>query len=237
MRATALVTAFLITAFGPTFASVVNVPLTGGTLQISEVGHQTPYEGFIYAYGVNNGFGFTTSGVYNDDGNLYLHDDFGALRSDIWNVDGRRFTPLSIVLGGRDRIKRSGSGSPDGRDYEEWATEGIPAHPGLFLYGMRDGLVVVETEVLRDEYGLFLFDSSFANIDQLAIRVVLPDGAEHYSDPHGPNALWCREWCVDYGARNLTLELPDQPTPVPLPATGTVLALGLFGLTRLRRRA
>ena len=231
----------LLTAFPMTLhATVVTLPLTSGTTMITGPWTDSQLDGAFNTYGDEAGFRYTTSGIYNPSGALYLHDDSGALRSDIWNLDGKLFTPTSVSVQGGDQVQRSGSTEPPNSDesysdYLAWLVAGAAEHATVYFDGILDGTVVAESEISIFTNGLVTFDSSFANIDRLAIRFVLPDGVRHYTVPTRPGQLYCEDYCGGFVASNLTLDGSDDPAPVPLPAGFLLLAGGLFSLTRLRR--
>ena len=228
----------VLTAFPMTLhATVLTLPLTSGTNMITGPWTDSPLDGAFNAYGDEAGFRYTTSGIYNPSGALYLHDDSGALRSDIWRLDGAHFTPTSMNIQTGDQIQRAGAGPApaDFLDYLAWSVAGIAEHAHVFFDGMRGGAVVAETEITGYAMGLFQFDSSFADIDRLSIRYVLPNGVTQHSFASAPGPLYCEDTCGGFVGSDLQVDLLDDPAPVPLPAGFLLLAGGLFSLTRLRR--
>jgi hypothetical protein len=194
-------------------------------------------------------FSFTTATAYNFDGSLYLHDDFGLLRGELWHTGGARFDAQALGFGVGADIHRSGPlppvlSDPDDQtfwnpEFEEWALSGTPpTDPIFFIRGYRDGKVVADA-AFASFAGNFSFGSSFTNLDYLEFDLrPLNKVSYHVSrdfDVLAPNTLWCYDYCGSFRADTLTYQL-SVPSPVPLPAGGALLAGGLLGLGAVARR-
>jgi hypothetical protein len=190
-----------------------------------------------------DGIRFTTSGAYNQSGRHYLHDDAGAMRTELWRSDGGRIDARSIDLSIGGSWRRTGAEpfvptSPDWTawdpDFEAWATSGaFPTEDFFWIRGYRSGHLVAEAAFNRFR-GVFSFDASFEDLDYLEFELSDLAATSYYqpSDQTAPGTLWCANWCTGAVARSLTYDPRAAPALAPVPLPGGV-PLGLAGLAAL----
>lgn len=188
-------------------------------------------------------FAYTTSTSYNASGGIYLHDDGGARRTEVWRPDGLRFDATELTFSFGAAWYRTGSTpfiwpdpdfpDPFDPDFLAWAMSGDrPTDEYFWIRGYREGAVVAELGFGDLDPRTATFGDAFRNLDHLEFE--LSDlGAESYyffSEDTPPNLLWCMDYCVGARVSSLTYELSPIPAPVPLPASGLALAGVLLGL-------
>jgi hypothetical protein len=229
----------------PSLAATRTLTFDGDFIDLSEDGTSVLLE--------EQGFRFTTSSFYPDDGVLTLTDDGGPLESTIERRRGGSFTPISIELSAFAPIYRTGTGTPpDPKDksaYAAWAKFGDGPLPLISLLGLRGDRSVEVMKIDAPVGGItsIFFGEAFRDILALSLSITLPDeledddsgGKRHYqfnelTGLKSPGKAWCYEYCIELRADNLVV---DAPAEVPLPASGLMLAGALagFGFWRMRR--
>ncbi len=200
------------------------------------------------------GFTFDNSSAYNNGSQLLLHDDGGVLSSTFKRDDGRRFSAHGASLSAYSLLYGAFAGAhPNGDTSLEYQFNGQLMHldfiPTLSYSaeGFRNGsLVASATQIVAGSggvSGLVDWGNLFQNLDQFRVSLLLPKNRTTYalydwpgngivSLPYGPGSFACTEWCGELSFDNL------QVSVVPLPATISLMATGLFALGAIgwRRR-
>lgn len=252
MKKSVLIAGFTAALSAASISSASVVDLSTGTTSSGGITSGRCDYDALCTYTGSGEFAFTTSSAYNGTGGIYLHDDSGALRTELWRKDGKRFDAqaLSFNVGanwyksGPDAFVWADPDAADGNDpdFIDWTTSGQPPSELYFnIRGYRDGAAVAD-HAFGAFWGAFDFDKTFMDLDYLEFELGYLNAEFYYPYRFNfidmpPNTLWCQDWCVGFGADTLTYSLsPTLPAAVPLPPAGLALAAALMGLMVIARR-
>lgn len=207
------------------------------TLTFDTLGYITPIQ--------EKGYTYTNFSAYNLGGQVYLHDDGGQRSITISRVDRGTFSPISASVSGYSKVYTTGSQATldaieaNNIPYwtDPWAKSAKPVYDNFTIEGIRNGQVVAYTTGYASGLSEYSFNQSFLNLTELRISLKLPEFpiSNRWFVPRTPFTNYCSEWCAGFQLRDLKIN--DAPSPVPLPASGAMLVIGLlgFGVVRIRK--
>ncbi len=197
---------------------------------------------------VESGYAYQNTSTYSTPGALTLHDDVGGQRlAGFSKTNGGLFNAVQVDMTGFGNVYQTGTQSKlDAANnrvisYTDYVFDTQLNLPNFSWSGYRGGQLVANDQGSLANWftmGTYSFGSAFQSIDQLVLRLLMPNiGYQVVNFTYGlaPNTVFCLAYCGSVAIDNLQLS-DAQPSPVPLPAGFGLLGAGVLALGLIGRR-